>query len=183
MRTQNQTFQLTLTALLIGIGIVIPIISPFKLILEPASFTLASHVATMFAMFLSPSTAFIVAIGTGLGFLLGGFPIVITLRALTHALFATLGAFYLKKYPNTLHSGPSRFFFNFVIGLIHALCEVIVVFAFYFGGDLAQQWQISQIFLLIGLGTVLHSMIDFTLSYWLYQALPNKFLKPYQKTR
>ena len=49
MNTRTQTKHITIAALLIAIGILIPMISPLKIILEPASFTLASHVATMIA--------------------------------------------------------------------------------------------------------------------------------------
>lgn len=55
MNTRTQTKHITIAALLIAMGILIPMISPLKIILEPASFTLASHVATMIAMFLSPA--------------------------------------------------------------------------------------------------------------------------------
>lgn len=172
MMTKNRIYKLTLTALLIAIGILIPLISPFKIMLEPASFTLASHVATMFAMFLSPTIAIAVAVGTALGFFLGGFPIVITLRALSHVIFASAGAYYLKHYPHFLDRTGQRWFFNFILGVLHALCEVVVVFFFYFGGQLTADWTLSTVFLLVGVGTVIHSMIDFIISYWLYHALP-----------
>jgi len=69
----NRLFQLTASALLCAIGIVIPIFSPVKIILGPASFTLASHVAIFIAMFISPACAAVVALGTTFGFFIGGF--------------------------------------------------------------------------------------------------------------
>lgn len=177
MLHSNKSFRLTLAALLIAIGIIIPMVSPFKIILEPASFTLASHVPIMFAMFLSPSIALAVALGTGLGFFFGGFPIVVSLRALSHMVFATIGSYYLKHHPNTLTSTTRRFIFNFLIGGLHAICELIVVMAFYFGGNLAGNWDIITIFLLVGIATIVHSMIDFVISYWIYRSLPQSIRK------
>ncbi len=83
--------------MLTAVGVIIPIFSPIKIILEPASFTLASHVAVFLSMFISPSVAVGVSIGTTLGFFLGGFPLVITLRAATHIIFAVSGSIILKK--------------------------------------------------------------------------------------
>lgn len=73
MRSRTNTYQLALTGMLIAIGIVIPMFSPIKVVIEPASFTLASHVAVFIAMFISPSMAVAVSLGTTLGFFLGGF--------------------------------------------------------------------------------------------------------------
>lgn len=44
---------LTISALLIGLGILIPMVMP-KIVIGPASFTLASHVPVFIAMFFSP---------------------------------------------------------------------------------------------------------------------------------
>ena len=96
MKSKTNTFQLALAGMLIAIGIVIPMFSPIKIIIEPASFTLASHVPVFIAMFISPMMAAAVALGTTLGFLLGGFPLTVVLRALTHVIFATIGAWYLR---------------------------------------------------------------------------------------
>ena len=59
MQSKTNTFNLALTGMLIAVGIVIPLFSPVKIILEPASFTLASHVAIFIAMFISPAMAFL----------------------------------------------------------------------------------------------------------------------------
>ena len=41
MQSKTNTFNLALTGMLIAVGIVIPLFSPVKIIVEPASFTLA----------------------------------------------------------------------------------------------------------------------------------------------
>lgn len=163
--------RLTVSALLIALGILIPMISPFKLLLEPASFTLASHVPTMIAMFISPPVAAVVALGTALGFFLGGFPIVIVLRALTHVIFATFGAWVLIQKPGIVASKAGTATYSLLLGFLHAISEVIVVFLFYFAGSLNVSWQVQTIFLLVGLGTVVHSIVDFYLAMYIWKAI------------
>jgi niacin transporter len=162
--------KLTVTALLIAIGILIPIISPFKIQMEPASFTLASHVAIFLAVMIDPAIACAVAIGTFMGFFLN-FPVVIALRAASHIVFAMVGAYYLKYHPGTLNSLVKSHVFSFFIALIHAACEVGVVFGFYFNGTSGAYTSVKMILLLIGLGSVVHSMVDFEIAYWIYKPL------------
>jgi niacin transporter len=155
-------------ALLIAVGILIPMFSPVKIILEPASFTLASHVAIFIAMFISPWAAVTVALGTTLGFFLGGFPLIIVLRAASHVVFASLGAWYLKKHPELIHQPAQSQIFSFSIGVVHTVCEVAVVTLFYFGGNMStayyQQGFFQSVILLLGLGGLLHSMLDFAIA-------------------
>lgn len=171
----NRVQRLTVSALLIAIGIAIPIVSPVKIVLEPASFTLGSHVAIFIGMFISPAIAVAVALGTTAGFLLSGFPIVVTLRALSHIVFAGAGAYWLKKHPDILHSPLKAQGFSFVIALLHAAAEVIVVSAFYFGGSVGTSYYaqgfIQSVFLLVGVGTVAHSMVDFIIAQIIWKAL------------
>ncbi|MDR0852432.1 MAG: hypothetical protein LBN36_08040 [Clostridiales Family XIII bacterium] len=162
--------RLTATALLIAIGIVIPVISPFKIVLEPASFTLASHVAIFLAMMVSPSVAVIVTIGTFFGFFMN-FPIVVALRAASHIVFAFGGSAYLKYRPDTLRSPLKSQVFSFFVAIVHAVCEVSVVFFFYFNGAMKGYASVQMVILLIGLGSIVHSMIDFGIAYMIYQAL------------
>ena len=89
---------MTLTALLTAIAIFIPIAMPLKLVIPPASYTLGSHVAIFIAMFINPWMAIFVVLGSSYGFFISGaYPLVIVFRALSHILFATLGAFFLQN--------------------------------------------------------------------------------------
>ena len=54
---------LTITALLMALAIMIPIMMPLKVVIPPASYTLASHVPIFLAMFLSRKMAACVVIG------------------------------------------------------------------------------------------------------------------------
>ena len=168
MKRNHSVRMICIAALLNAIGILIPLVMPIKLVIPPASFTLASHVPVFLAMMISPSVALAVAIGTTLGFFLGGFPLVIVLRAGSHLVFALLGALYLKRHPAILDTALPLRAFSLVIGLLHAFCEVFVVAAFYFGGHMTQAYYQSgflhSILLLVGLGTVIHSMVDFEIA-------------------
>lgn len=154
--------------LLCAIGIVIPMFSPIKFLIEPASFTLGSHIAIFIAMFISPVVAVTVSLGTTFGFLLAGFPLVVVMRALTHVVFATVGGLYLRNHGQVLGSLVKSLPFSFVIGLLHAACEVLIVLPFYFGGMLPtanyDEGFITSVLLLVGIGTVIHSMVDFGIS-------------------
>lgn len=160
----RNTFKMVLSAMLIALGILIPMFSPVKVIVEPMSFTLASHVAIMIALFISPSVAVSVALGTTLGFLMAGiFPITVVLRALSHVVWAFAGAYYLKKHPETMNSIIKVAIFILVIDLIHAIGEVLVVLPYYVGTMEASQF-VYMVFGLVGVGTILHSTVDFIIS-------------------
>ncbi|WP_419544290.1 hypothetical protein [Negativibacillus massiliensis] len=176
MRSRTNTYQLALTGMLIAIGIVIPMFSPIKVVIEPASFTLASHVAVFIAMFISPSMAVAVSLGTTLGFFLGGFPLTVVLRALTHVVFALVGALYLQKRDYApIVSVKSSLLFSLCIGILHAVCEVLIVLPFYVNGSMPQanydKGFFVSIFLLVGVGSVIHSMVDLSISIWLYKPI------------
>lgn len=176
MKNKTNTLRLTVTALLTAVAIAIPIIMPVRLVIEPASFTLASHVPIFLAMFFSPGIAVAVAVGSTIGFLLGGFPIVIVLRAFSHIVFAFVGGIYLQKRRKKVLSSPFESqFFSFWIGLIHGLAETIVVSVFFFYGASPaasyEQGFFYAVFLLVGVGTVVHSMVDFVLAQIIWKAM------------
>jgi niacin transporter len=164
-----------IAALLCAVGIIIPMFSPIRFVMEPASYTLASHVAIFIAMFISPPVAAAVALVTGFGFFIAGFPLVIVLRALTHIIFATLGAFLLKKNNNILLSMKSMATFAFFISLVHAVAEVMVVSFYYWGGMTGtayyEQGYLITVIGLVGVGTVIHSLIDFSIAVVVWKPL------------
>ena len=159
-----------------------------KIVIGPASFTLASHVPVFIAMFFSPLVAIAVVLGTTFGFFISTTPI-IALRAFSHLIFALLGAYYLQKHPElvlkngkfTLANGRFQVF-NLVIGLIHAIAEMIVVSAFYFMGNMPDtfysQGYIYTVFILMGVGGLVHSLVDFNIAYFVAGALYKQFNLP-----
>ncbi|SES97524.1 niacin transporter [Enterococcus malodoratus] len=178
---------LTISALLIGLGILIPMVMP-KIVIGPASFTLASHVPVFIAMFFSPLVAIAVVLGTTFGFFISTTPI-IALRAFSHLIFAVIGAKYLQKHPElvlkngkfTLANGRFQIF-NLIIGIIHAVAEMLVVSAFYFMGNMPDtfysQGYLYTIFILMGIGGLVHSLVDFNIAYFVAGALYKQFNLP-----
>lgn len=165
---------MTISALLCALGILIPMTFP-SIRMEPASYTLASHVPVFIAMFISPTVAAFVAIVSTLGFFVAGFPIVIVLRALTHLIFSLIGAFILKKKNNLLLSFRNTALFSFVISLIHGAAEVAVVTYFYQISGMSEGYYekgyLISVILLVGIGTLVHSMIDFSIAVFVWKPL------------
>lgn len=159
-----------------------------KIVIGPASFTLASHVPVFIAMFFSPFVAVAVVLGTAFGFFISTTPI-IALRALSHLIFAFIGASYLQKHPElvlkngkfTLANGRFQLF-NLIIGVIHAAAEMLVVSAFYFMGNMPDtfysQGYLYTIFVLMGVGGLVHSLVDFNIAYFVAGALYKQFNLP-----
>lgn len=164
---------LTVTALLIALGILISMVMP-KIVIGPASYTLGSHVPAMIAMFFSPLMAICVALGTAIGFFLT-LPPIIGLRALSHLVFVTVGAFYLQKNPQLIQHPLKLQVFTFVLAVIHASFEVVVVFVFAYFGNVANttfdRHYLIFLFGMIGLGGLIHSMIDFYIAYIVARAI------------
>lgn len=183
----NSVRNLTISALLIGLGILIPMVMP-KIVIGPASFTLASHVPVFIAMFFSPLVAIAVVLGTTFGFFISTTPI-IALRAFSHLIFAVIGAKYLQKHPElvlkngkfTLANGRFQIF-NLIIGIIHAVAEMLVVSAFYFMGNMPDtfysQGYLYTVFILMGIGGLVHSLVDFNIAYFVAGALYKQFNLP-----
>ena len=173
-RNNSKIKSMTLAGLLCALGIIIPMVAP-KFVLEPASFTLASHVPVFIAMFISPSVAISVSLITGLGFLISGFHLVIVLRAFTHVIFAALGSFMLKKNGRIFLSFNSTVLYGILVSVVHAVCEVVVVAAFYWGNSMTDIYYekgfLTSVILLVGLGTVVHSLVDFSISLFVWKPL------------
>lgn len=175
MKRNDAVYRLVLAALLVAIGILIPMTFP-KITLPLMSFTLASHVAIFLAIFLSPGVAIIVSLGTTLGFFLSGLPLEVTLRALSHVVFAIVGALWIQKRPQLLQHKGEAVAFCLVTNLVHALMELIVISALFLGGFQRVVSNFSEagymaIILLVGLGTLIHGSVDFIISFLVWQPL------------
>lgn len=178
---KSKTTRITITALLMAIAIIIPIVMPVKIVIGPASFTLASHVPIFLAMFFSPSIAVIVALGATLGFFMAGFPIIVVLRALSQVIFALVGAKIIEKrnLMDTINDSVIKTqLFSFVIALIHALGETFIVTVFFYGGlglDTTRGFFYT-VFLLVGVGTLVHSMVDFIIAEYIWKAQKDRLM-------
>lgn len=173
--SQSKALNLMSAAILTAIGILIPMVMPIRIVIGPASYTLGSHIPIIMAMFISPMVAGAVAIGTTLGFLMAAFPIVIVLRAFSHVVFALLGAWVLQRTNGLFTNVVKRQLFSLTINIVHALAEVVVVFVL---TGLGQEnldpsfWYVLLV--LVGVGTVIHGMIDFELGYQFTRMLSSR---------
>ena len=170
---KTQTKSLAYAAILIAFGILIPLIMPVKLVIGPASYTLGSHVPIFLALFLSLPIAILVALGTTIGFLLAGFPIVIVLRALSHLGFVLVAGLLLKKNPRVLEKAISRGLFALGINVIHGIAEFIIVYILTVG-PATESSYVWSLLGLVGLGTLVHGMVDFYLAFYLWRFLSQK---------
>ncbi len=178
--------KLTIAALLIAMGVVIPMVMP-RIVIGPASFTLASHVPLFAAMFFSPNIALAVAIGTAFGFLMTT-PLIIALRALSHVVFAVIGAKYLQQHPEIVLDKRKFQLYNLWIGLLHSAVELIVVAVFFFTGNSAGATYEGNLYVFLfgfmGVGGLIHSMIDYNIAFFVMQALSRTFDVPvFQKAK
>ncbi len=184
MTKSKSLYHLVLAGVLCAIGIIIPMFSPIKIRIDPMSFTLASHVAIFLAMFISPAVGLAVAFGTTLGFFLGGFSLPIVLRALSHIAFVSFGAFYLQKHPELLdfkqdvpNRGLKLLCFGCWTSLIHGFCEALIVIPFYTALDMPMAEMLRLIVLLVGLGSFLHSMVDYVISLLIWKPVSGTMRK------
>jgi niacin transporter len=161
---------LTTAALLTALAILIPQVMP-KIVIPPASFTLASHVPIMIGMLISPAVAVVVSLGSTLGFLISGLPIEITFRAATHVIFALIGSLFLWKHRDYTQ-GLKFQLFNVVIAIIHTLAEVAIIYLLLTTGfSHLDGRNLSSLLLVLGIGGFIHSLIDFNIALFLARAI------------
>lgn len=137
---------LALAILLTALALIIPLVFSFlRVNIPPFTATLASHVPSMLAIFISPAVAVLVGVGSALGFLIATGP-VIAARAFIHVIWGYVGAVMLRR-------GANPWFTLFVpVMLIHAIGEALVVVPF--GYDLYKAGVV------VGVGTALHNTVD-----------------------
>lgn len=171
---------MTIAGLLCALGIMIPMFAP-KILMPPATFTLASHVPIFIAMFISPPIAIAVELATSIGFLINGLPLYVFYRALSQLIFVILGAFILKKNGNILLSLKSTVLFAVFISIVHAIAEVLVITWFFWGGDLSayeDKGYLLAVIGLVGVGTFIHSIVDFSIAIAVWKPLQHVLTIP-----
>lgn len=102
-------------------------------------------------------------------------PLIIVFRALSHVIFVLTGALILKKKQNVLGSVTGAALFGFLMAVIHAAGEIAAVTLFYLGSDVTKLNDAKgfaySILLLVGVGTIVHSMVDFGISLFVWRPL------------
>lgn len=174
MNSKLKTKDLVISALLIAIGILIPMIftgPPFRIVVGPYSATLMAHVPVLIAMFISPWTAVFTAVGTTIGFFFTA-PLVVAVRAASHIAFAIVGAYMVKKNINLILTCVST-------GVIHAVFEGIVVLIFFAAGLSSSDTYSNMVMMWITVaGTFAHHIVDFVISVIVAGALHKAHLMP-----
>ena len=174
MKHRTRLQSITIAALLSALGIVIAMFFP-KIPIPPASFTLAIQVPIFIAMFISPPVAAAVALVSATGFFFIGLPVTIVLRALSHIVFALVGSMILKKNPGVLATPGKATGFGLMIAVLHAACEVAAVTLFYAATSPSLLHFTNgfgySVLLLVGLGSVAHSMVDFGIAIFIWKPL------------
>ena len=92
-----------------------------------------------------------------------------------------MGAYYIKHHPAVLTGGLSFTAFNIVCGIIHAIGEVLACLLFYTTTSMPNIDLVYVVFVLVGGGTVVHSLVDGYISLYIYKAIPG--LKPNEHTK
>ena len=159
MNTKSNTSKLTLTALLTALAIVIPMVMPIKVVMPPFSATLASHTPLIIAMFISPMAAVVTSFGSALGFLFSLGPVVAA-RAAMHVFFTLAGAIMIRQRRNI-------FLTVIATMVIHTLSDmgIVWIIATLFGmGNILSQNTMGAAQLLIGIGTSIHHLVDYTIA-------------------
>ena len=174
MNSKLKTKDLVISALLIAIGIMIPMIftgPPFRIVVGPYSATLMAHVPVILAMFISPWTAVFTAVGTTIGFFFTA-PLVVAVRAASHILFALLGAYMIKRGTNLVLTCVST-------GAVHAAVEGIVVLLFFAGGLSSSETYSAMAMMWITVaGTFAHHIVDFIIACIVAAALRRAKMMP-----
>lgn len=153
----NKTKSIVIGALLTALAIIIPVFfgGYLKIYIPPFSATLASHLPTMISFLINPFTAVMVGIGSSLGFLLIMGPVVAA-RAFIHVFFGFAGAYFVKR--------GIPFWKALLLTLpIHALGEALIVLPFGF--------DLYTAFIVVGIGTVIHHLLDSVVAVSLVKAV------------
>ena len=163
-KTKFSAKDISVAAMLTALALLIPMIMPFKLVLEPVfSATFAAHVPGILAMFVGPFAVVGTALGSAVGFGLT-INIWVAMRAFVHMFFGLWGCQLLKKNYNI-------FLVILLTGLMHAGSEMLV-------GLISLPFVVTPakgilfyILVTVGLGTFIHHCIDFAISLVILGAL------------
>ncbi len=156
---RNKTKEITLTALLTALAIVIPLIMPVKVVMPPFTATLASHTPLIIAMFVSPLAAAFAAIGSAIGFFFAMSPIV-AVRAATHVCFTVAGAYMIRKKMKPVWT-------ILVTLVLHSLSDMLTVYLaadFFHMSALLKGNTMGYVQAWIGIGTSVHHLVDFAIA-------------------
>lgn len=161
----KRTKELVLSAILTALSLLITY-SPAKIVLPYFTLTLAAHVPTLLAAFISPWVVIMTVIGSCIGFFMtipAPNSIIVVTRAATHIFFALTAYSMIKGKLNI-------FIVVIITALVHALFEGIAVYFLtpvIITGDTAAG---AAAYIAIA-GTFLHHLIDSAICFPIILAL------------
>lgn len=155
-----------------------------KIMIPPASFTLASHVPLFIAMFLHQELQWLLRqVRHLVSFNNAGYHRIASI--VTSCVCVDWGLVLAKASEYRFKNGQFTFAnwrfqgFNFVIGVIHSLAEMLVVSIFYFIGNMPEtyysQGYFYTVFILMGIGGLIHSLVDYNIAYFIAGTLSKYF--------
>lgn len=158
-----KTREMVTGGMLVGLSMLIPLAfgGIFSIKIPPFTATLGAHVPTMLAMLISPKVAALTGLGSALGFMFAlGLPVV-GARASVHMVWGFVGGVLVRK-------GMPFWLVLLVIAPLHAVMEALIVLPFGF--------SLYDMGVVVGIGTLLHHLLDSTITLAIYAVIGRKAL-------
>jgi len=164
----KKTLKITISAVLTALTLVYIVFMP-TIDLGVWSFTPFSHAFLFIACFISPYTAVMTYLSVLGGFIIKTGNYLIWLRAASHLFFVVFLVIYIKFFK--LKSKKHIIIAAAVTAALHAVFEILaVLFGLVLGfGDIKLYGTVYYILLVVGLGTIGHSLLDYFAAFFLYK--------------
>ena len=115
---------LWISSIVIGMSILIPFYTPFKLIIPPASYILFSYIPVFLALYYSRRLALSAVLCMSIALYSTHFPLSIVAECLSHLLLAIIGSTCIKNHASILNSIRSYIPFCMRMACLVALGEM-----------------------------------------------------------
>lgn len=162
---------LWISSIVIGMSILIPFYTPFKLVIPPASYILFSYVPVFLALYYSRRLALSAVFCMSIALYSTHYPLSIVAECLSHLLLAIIGSTYIKNHADILSSVRSYIPFCIRMACLVALGEMgVSMFIFFIKHDITPNTVFVALILVGGVALV-HSFIDGMIGYILYKVI------------
>ena len=160
-----------ISSIVIGMSILIPFYTPFKLVIPPASYILFSYVPVFLALYYSRRLALSSVLCMSIALYSTHYPLSIVAECLSHLLLAIIGSTYIKNYADTLNSVRSYLPFCIRMACLVALGEMgVSMLIFFIKHDITPN-TIFVALILVGGVALVHSFIDGIIGYILHKVI------------
>lgn len=162
---------LWISSIVIGMSILIPFYTPFKLVIPPASYILFSYIPVFLALYYSRSLALCAVLCMSIALYGTHFPLSIVAECLSHLLLAIVGSLYIRNHADILNSVRSYIPFCIRMACLLALGEMSVSMLIFFIKHNITPNTIFVALILVGGVALVHSFIDGMTGYILYKVI------------